>query len=124
MQAKQYKEAVNKFTQVIALDNEYSGAFAYRGVAYLGLRERNKALADLNHALKLDKKNSYALAHRGVVYRKLERYKEAREDFTQALALDSSQTWINDEFKKIRIGECYKAGEEHMQAKQYKEARG
>ena len=87
---------------MIALNKKYSGAFAYRGSAYLGLKQFNEALADLNHALEMDEKNIYAWAHRGVVHRKMGRYKEAREDFTQALALDSSQTWIEDEFNKLR----------------------
>ena len=102
IRAGQYKEARDDFTRVIALNEGYSGAFAYRGSAYLGLRDFNQALADLNHALEMDEKNIYARAHRGVVHRKMGRYKEAREDFTQALALDSSQTWIVEELKNLR----------------------
>ncbi len=102
MQNKRYPEARNDFTRVIALDEEYSGAFAKRGAAYLGLGQLDKALADLNHAHEMDKKNPYALKHRGVVHRKKGRYKEARDDFTQALALDSSQTWIVEELKNLR----------------------
>ena len=123
IQAERYKEARDDFTQVIALNEKYSGAFAYRGSAYLGLGQLNEAMTDLNHALEMDDKNIYAWAHRGVVHQKMGHYGKAWDDFTQALALDSSQTWIKDELKNIQIDEYYKSGEKHIQAERYKEAR-
>jgi hypothetical protein len=102
MHAKRYKEAVDDFTRVIALDEGYSGAFAYRGTAYLGLGQLDKALEDLNHACEMDKRNPYALKHRGVVHRKMGRYEEAWADFTQVCVLGYSEPWIYEELEKLR----------------------
>jgi tetratricopeptide (TPR) repeat protein/uncharacterized protein YoxC len=102
MRKGRYEEVRDNFTRVIALDEGYSGAFAYRGTAYLGLGQLDKALEDLNHACEMDKKNPYALKHRGVVHRKKGQYKEAWADFTQVLALGYSEPWIEDELDKLR----------------------
>ena len=132
IQAERYEEARDDFTRVIALNEKYSGAFAYRGSAYLGLEQFNEALADLNHALEMDEKNIFACAHRGIVHQEMGHYREAWADFTKALAnLVSSRPWINDEFKKlcqcidsnIQIYEYYKSGEKHIRAERYNEAR-
>ena len=87
---------------MIALDEEYSGAFAYRGAAHLGLRELNEALADLDNALKLKKDDPYALRYRGIVNYKKGRYKEALADFKQVCVLGHSRPWIEKELDKLR----------------------
>jgi tetratricopeptide (TPR) repeat protein len=103
MQAKRYEEARDDFDRVIAMDKGYSGAYAYRGAAYLGLGQLDLALADLNHAHGMDKKNTYALKHRGVVYRKKGLYEEALADFKQVCALGHSRPWIEAEIKLIEV---------------------
>ncbi len=97
-----YQEARDNFTRVIALDEGSSGAFAYRGTAYLGLGQLDKALADLNHAHGMDKTNPYALKHRGVVYRKKGQFDKALADFTQVCVLGYSEPWIEDELEELR----------------------
>ncbi len=102
LKARQYKKACDDFTRVIALNEEYSGAFAYRGRAYLELRQFKNALADFNQALKLDKKNPYALVNRGITYREMGQYEKAWADFNQVCDLGHSRPWIEDELKKLR----------------------
>jgi serine/threonine protein kinase len=103
IQNKRYDKAYDDLTRVIAMDGNHARAFAYRGAAYLGMKQLNEAMADLNQALKLSNgSNMYALLHRGVVYRKMGRYDEAWADITQVRASGHSWPWIEDELEKLR----------------------
>jgi tetratricopeptide (TPR) repeat protein len=127
MKAGRYKEARDDFTRVIALNEEYSGAFAYRGSAYLELGQFKEALADFNQALKLDKDNLYALGHRGITYREMGQYEKAWADFKRVLVLGHSRPWIRDQMRYLKpqvlIQRYYDSGEKHLRARQYKKAR-
>jgi tetratricopeptide (TPR) repeat protein len=131
VQAGRYKEACDDFTQVITLDRKHANAFAYRGAAYLGLKQFNEALADLNHALEMDKNNIFARAYCGIVHQEMGQYREAWADFTKVRKLGYSRPWIDDEFKKlcqcidsdIQKYEYYKSGEKHIRVGRYNEAR-
>ncbi len=90
------------FDRVVNQDKRYSGAFAYRGAARLGLKNYKEALDDFDQALEMDKKNAFALGHRGITHRKMGHYKEALADFQQVQVLGYSRPWIEDELKKLR----------------------
>ena len=127
LKARRYKEARDDFTRVIALDENHSAAFAYRGRAYLELGQFKEALADFNQALKLDKDNLYALGHRGITYREMGQYEKAWADFKRVLVLGHSRPWIRDQVRYLKpqvlIQRYYDSGEKHLRARQYKKAR-
>ena len=105
IRAKRYGKARDDFTRVIAMDGNHSAAFAYRGSAYLGLKQGEKALDDYNQALKMNKDNIHALGHRGIILRKNKQYKEALADFDQVhvlgCALGLSWPWIEKEREEL-----------------------
>jgi tetratricopeptide (TPR) repeat protein len=75
--ARQYREAIQTFTEGLKLDGDNAMLFRWRGHRHLSVREFDKAMEDLLHGNRLDTANYGILYHLGVV-----RY--ARGDFTGA----------------------------------------
>jgi tetratricopeptide (TPR) repeat protein len=61
LQLKQYKRAVDDFDVVLKVVPRSSTALAWRGAAYQGLGNREKAVADYNSALAIDSNSERAI---------------------------------------------------------------
>ena len=84
---KQYKEAVENYTQAIQLQSNTALFYNNRGYVYGGLGEYDKAISDYNKAIELDSFNSTAYHNRGYTYNNLKEYEKAISDYGKAIEL-------------------------------------
>ena len=84
---KQYKEAVENYTQAIQLQSNTALFYNNRGCAYGGLGEYDKAISDYNKAIELDSFNSTDYHNRGYTYNNLKEYEKAISDYGKAIEL-------------------------------------
>jgi tetratricopeptide (TPR) repeat protein len=78
--ARQFREAIQTFTNGIAIAPNEVLLYRWRGHRYLSVRELDNALADLSHAYQLDSSNYGVLYHLGIV-------RFARGEFAAAAAV-------------------------------------
>jgi tetratricopeptide (TPR) repeat protein len=91
--AGHYREALEAYDRVLALDAEDEWAYANRAETLAKLERYQEAIRDFSRALELNQVNDWAWAHRGEAYRLSEQYPEALADFEQALKLDPDYIW-------------------------------
>lgn len=87
LQEERYDEAIEAFTQAIALDATCYPAFFGRGQIHLWADHAQAAYDDLNEAYLLMPDEPRHVADRGVALYELGRYEEALRDFSQAIAM-------------------------------------
>lgn len=87
MQHGSYPEAIQDFTEVIKLKNDFSSAYSNRCLAYLQLGDYQNAIADCNQALKFTPNNVEAHLNRGLAYYRQGDYQAAIADDNQVIAL-------------------------------------
>ncbi|MBK1987338.1 tetratricopeptide repeat protein [Sphaerospermopsis aphanizomenoides BCCUSP55] len=88
VEIKEYKQAINDYTQAIKLDPKNASYYSFRGNAYLKLKEYKQAIDDYTQAIKLEPKNARYYVGRSQAYIQLKEYKQAIDDYTQAIKLD------------------------------------
>jgi len=76
--------ALKEFSRAIELNPKFGLAYERRSNAYMGLKEDDKAMADLNNAIELDPQNGSAYLNRGNFFNKLKKYHQAIADFGEA----------------------------------------
>ncbi len=76
-----YKFEVQNYDRAISLDPKYTDAVYNRGLAYLKLREVEKAEKDFKRAIFLNPKFREARFNLGVTYEKMRRYSDAKKQF-------------------------------------------
>ncbi|MBD2441669.1 tetratricopeptide repeat protein [Dolichospermum sp. FACHB-1091] len=108
---KNYKQAIDDYTQAIKLDTKNANYYARRGLTYLQLKDYKQAIDDYTQAIKLDTKNANYYARRGFAYFQLKDYKQAINDWTQAIKLDPKNA-----------GYYGARGDAYLQLKDYKQA--
>lgn len=86
---KEYKEAINFFTNSIMLDKKNYVYFLYRGTCFFNINDIRKAINDYNTAIELNPKCSDAYMYRGSCYYYLRDSNLAKEDFQKATNLGS-----------------------------------
>jgi tetratricopeptide (TPR) repeat protein len=86
MQGKQ-KESIEILTKAIEAGADKAMAYLSRGVAYLQLKETDKAIEDFGAAAEADKSNARPYYYRGTAYMIKEDYKKAIEDLSISLRL-------------------------------------
>ncbi len=88
MQAGRYQEAIDGFTQALAIQPDSSETLVHRGMAYMAIDMEEKALADFERASPSPAASVDELASfRGDCLFVLGREKEAEETYTEGLAL-------------------------------------
>ncbi|MEI3649055.1 MAG: tetratricopeptide repeat protein [Dolichospermum lemmermannii FEM_B0920] len=85
---KEYKLAINDYTQAIQLNPKNAEYYAIRGGIYSVLKEYKQAIDDYTQAIKIDHKKAIYYDFRGLAYLQLKDYKQAIADYTQAIQLD------------------------------------
>lgn len=78
----EYKEAIQQYSEAIALDDEYADAYNNRGIAYLKKGDAGNALLEFNQAL-LIKEEIPFLWNRAEAYAALSRYEKALADIAE-----------------------------------------
>ena len=84
------QEAVRMLHEVIAEDPDFAAAWAYRGLAYSELGQREEAFDDLTKAIRLDPKAEYYAA-RGLASLRGGLLSAARRDLDYSLKKDPKQ---------------------------------
>ncbi|MDG1702552.1 MAG: tetratricopeptide repeat protein [Opitutae bacterium] len=93
-QKKDYKKAIDLYTQAIELDPKYVKAYIYRGILRGELGDHQGAIKDLAQAIHLDSKSVKAYIYRGNSRGELGDHLGAIEDYTQAIDLDPMYSTI------------------------------
>jgi tetratricopeptide (TPR) repeat protein len=93
-EAKQWDDALQAYSEAIALDPNFMEAFVRRGRIWIGKGEYDSALADFEQVLRLNPIHAYALFYRGEAYFFKGDYERAIVDFNDAERLN---------FKKVML---------------------
>jgi tetratricopeptide (TPR) repeat protein len=95
---KLYLDAVEYYTRAIRTNKgeipmeDMARIFNSRGMAYLSLNDRDRAIDDFSNALELDDKNQEAALSRGGVYLNRKQYGRAQDDFSMVIKLNPRST--------------------------------
>ena len=85
-----YGQSIERLSQAIELDPEFTLAFKSRGAAYLRLDRAGEAIADFSSVVELKPGNARAYHLRGLAYEKSGNNDKALADFNKALELAPS----------------------------------
>jgi tetratricopeptide (TPR) repeat protein len=110
---KDYKQAIEYFTQAIELDPKDARFYNNRGDAKFQLKQHKEAIKDYDKVIELGSKNEYPSAYinRGDAKFELKQYYEAIKDYDEVIELDLG-------FEEL----YYKRGVARFEIKQYHEA--
>lgn len=89
--AKQYAEAVARYSQVISHQKDLPAAYHNRGMAYYQQGLKTEAFADYQTALRLQPQYTAALHNRGALYVDRGEVDLGLADYSRAIALDPTQ---------------------------------
>ena len=81
-------QAINDYTQAIALNPKFTEAYMNRGFAYMTIGQHEQAIRDYTQAIVLNPKYVKAYYNRRMLYMKLEQYQQALNDSTQILNIE------------------------------------
>jgi tetratricopeptide (TPR) repeat protein len=113
-----YKNAVDRFNEVIKLKDDYPNAYFNRGELYFELKQYTEAIGDYDRAIELSKTDPQYFNSRGHCRYLLESYDEAIEDYRKAVELGSDsavyQTDLADALQAT--GQWEEAAEMYRQA--------
>lgn len=82
---KKLPEAIDAYTQAIALNVKYTAAYNNRGISYSELKKYDRALLDYNQSLKLNPRDLDVRNNRGYLYLLQKEYVKALQDFDAVL---------------------------------------
>lgn len=85
---KQYRRAIQDYSEALRLNPKYALAFYNRGVAYGNLKKLRRAIQDYDAAIRLNPRYANAYYNRGNIYRDLKQYRRAIQDYNQAIRLN------------------------------------
>jgi tetratricopeptide (TPR) repeat protein len=98
VEQENFKEAIGYFDKILALDNNNSRTFLYRGFSKNGIGKFDEALLDLNKAIELEPDFGYSYLQRGFSKVQLGLAKQACIDFNKAKELgeDDANEYLED----------------------------
>ncbi len=110
-EAKQYKQAIDDYSQAISLNLKNPQAYGHRALAYSCLGQHRKELDDLTKAIHLDPKCVEFLNNRGCCFDELGQYQQALDDYNKCIALHSkiALVFCNRANDYGRLGQYQKA---------------
>ncbi|CAF3971402.1 unnamed protein product, partial [Rotaria sp. Silwood2] len=95
--AEQYDEAIDLYTQAIALDENNHFLYSNRSAAYTKSYKYKAALKDAEQCLKLKPDFVKGYSRKGAALLLLKRYEEAINTYEEGLTIDSTnETLLND----------------------------
>jgi tetratricopeptide (TPR) repeat protein len=102
----EYEEAIRRYTETLAIDENYSEYYNERGNAHFNLGHFEEALADYRRAMELSPPYPEVLINAGQCHRAQGRWAEAARYYGMALDLDPAQHWVY-----VMRAECHEAAE-------------
>jgi tetratricopeptide (TPR) repeat protein len=87
---KQFRDAIDGYKKVIALNPKYVNSYSLMGEAYSELGEYSQAIQYLHTAVKMDPKGTYTLLSLGRVYKKMEDWGQAAAIKKQLIDMKAS----------------------------------
>ncbi len=109
--AKNYKEAINYFTQAIALDATITKGFWFRADSYRALGNYDAAIKDYTSAIALDATNPKFFKLRGDCNYNLKLFTVAEKDYSKGIELDPNNATL-----WLYRGDCYLATKQNDKA--------
>jgi tetratricopeptide (TPR) repeat protein/S1-C subfamily serine protease len=85
---KEYKLAIDDYTQAIKIDSQNANSYAIRAGIYYKLKEYKQAIDDYNQVIQIDPQNATYYGARGFAYFELKEYKQAINDWSQVIKFD------------------------------------
>ena len=82
---KDYRSAVEWFSQAIAQKSNLHAACNDRGLAYASMGNLNRAIADYDEAIRMKPNSAFAYNNRGNAYLSKANYKKAIDDYSKAV---------------------------------------
>lgn len=115
-----YKDAIENYNKVIALDSAHINAYLQRGFCNNLIKDFKAAIDDFTKVISLDPKHKWAYVSRGSAKNKTGEYQSAMDDFNQALELDPTdqEAYNNRGFSKKMLGNKKGACEDWNKSKQ------
>lgn len=89
-----YLRASELYTQALSKDEFSLSALYGRGLAYIQLGEKNKAVDDLSKFIDLNDETPAAYVARGLVYEEMKKYPQAIADYGMASDLGLDSLWL------------------------------
>ena len=118
---KNYKKAIDCFTQAIGLNKKYVEAYYKRGDCFYEQKKPKKALKDYNMTIYLKPKDSDNYCAAGVVYAMMNNKEEAMMNYNKAIKYDSlnAAAWNCRASIFAESQECIKAEHDYLKAIKY-----
>jgi tetratricopeptide (TPR) repeat protein len=91
-QDKKYHAAIEKFDEVLTLDEKHYFAYKLKGDAFMEWIKPNEALECYDKALEIKPDYLFALRGKGLAYYKLSKYNQAIECYDRALKINSKDS--------------------------------
>jgi tetratricopeptide (TPR) repeat protein len=85
---KEYDQCLPSLNRAAELKPDYTWAYNLRGLAYAGLKDSPRAIADYDRAIELDPSYAIAYYNRGTAYADLKDYARAITDYDRTIELD------------------------------------
>ncbi len=89
-----FTDALDHYSQVIALDGNHAEALAHRGGIYRALKQYDKAEQDLKKAIELDSNNAFAFSSLCEVYRLNGQYEKLKQYSRKAIELNPNYRFL------------------------------
>jgi hypothetical protein len=109
--AKNYKEAINYFSQAVAMNPKNVKGFWYRADSYRALSEYDFAIKDYTSAIAIDPANSKFFKLRGDCNYNLKLFTVAEKDYSKGIELDPKNATL-----WLYRGDCYLAQKQNDKA--------
>ncbi|XP_044101143.1 sperm-associated antigen 1 [Neovison vison] len=87
---KNYKDALNKYSECLKINNKECAIYTNRALCYLKLCQFEEAKQDCDRALQIDDGNVKACYRRALAHKGLKDYQKSLNDLNKVLLLDSS----------------------------------
>ena len=82
--SKDYDSAIEKFNNVIEMDEKFVEAYTLRGNCYLALKKNDEAVKDFTKAIELNPDNRGAYLNRSSAYKAMGKLPQAKSDTLKA----------------------------------------
>jgi tetratricopeptide (TPR) repeat protein/CHAT domain-containing protein len=118
LNAGNFNQAIEDFTEAIRLKPDYFDPYKFRGDVYYYSREYDRAIEDYNNAINLNPNDVRPWNNRGLAYSGKGELDRAIEDFNKVIVLDEkyANAWINRGSAYANKGEIDQAIEDYTQA--------
>ncbi|XP_074056722.1 sperm-associated antigen 1 isoform X2 [Macrotis lagotis] len=98
-----YKEAVDKYSECLQINQNECVIYTNRALCYLKLSQFEEAKQDCDQALEIEETNVKAFYRRGLAHKGLKNYQESFNDLNKVLLLDPNISEAKREIKEITI---------------------